>query len=136
MMGRESRSLHGAEDQTYLERLVGKIEERNLPVEFMLHGHPAEGLVKAVAESGIDMLVHGLPRTARTGGSGPRAETVSGDGLKSDTSNGTMALSPRTISALDAEGNPCTAKIPPPHHSANTDGDDRPGTDFRSGFFH
>jgi len=60
MMGRESWSLHGAEDQAYLEHLTREIEERNLPVEFLLlHGHPAEGIVTAVAEIGIDMLVMG-----------------------------------------------------------------------------
>jgi manganese transport protein len=60
MMGRESWSLHGAEDQNYLESLTREIEERDLPVEFLLlHGHPAEGIVKAVAETGIDMLVMG-----------------------------------------------------------------------------
>jgi manganese transport protein len=60
MLGQESWSLHGAEDQSYLESLTREIEERDLPVEFLLlHGHPAEGIVKAVDETGIDMLIMG-----------------------------------------------------------------------------
>jgi manganese transport protein len=60
MLGRASWSLHGVEDHAYLERLTREIEERDLPVEFMLqHGHPAEGIVKAVEAAGIDMLVMG-----------------------------------------------------------------------------
>jgi manganese transport protein len=60
MLGQESWSLHGAEDESYLESLAREIEENDLPVEFLLlHGHPAETIVKAVGESGIDMLVMG-----------------------------------------------------------------------------
>ena len=60
MLGQESWSLHGAEDQSYLESLTREIEERDLPVEFLLlHGRPAEGIVKAVGETGIDMLIMG-----------------------------------------------------------------------------
>jgi manganese transport protein len=60
MLGQESWSLHGAEDETYLESLAREIEENDLPVEFLLlHGHPAEAIVSAVSETGIDMLVMG-----------------------------------------------------------------------------
>jgi len=60
MLGTESWSLHGAEDQTYLESLTREIEEKDLAVEFLLlHGKPAEGIVKAVGEAGIDMLIMG-----------------------------------------------------------------------------
>ena len=42
MLGQESWSLHGAEDETYLENLTREIEEKDLPVEFLLlHGQPA-----------------------------------------------------------------------------------------------
>jgi len=60
MLGTESWSLHGAEDQSYLESLTREIEEKDLAVEFLLlHGQPAEGIVKAVDETGIDMLIMG-----------------------------------------------------------------------------
>ena len=60
MLGQESWSLHGAEDESYLESLAREIEENDLPVEFLLlHGHPAEAIVGAVEETGIDMLVMG-----------------------------------------------------------------------------
>jgi manganese transport protein len=60
MLGQESWSLHGAEDQHYLEQLSREVEEKGLPVDYqLLHGHPAEGIVKAVNETGIDMLVMG-----------------------------------------------------------------------------
>ena len=60
MLGHESWSLHGAEDQSYLESLAREIEEKDLAVEFLLlHGHPAEGIVRAVDETGIDMLIMG-----------------------------------------------------------------------------
>jgi manganese transport protein len=60
LLGRESWSLHGAEDETYLESLTREIEERDLPVEsLLLHGRPPEEIVKAVIEAGIDMLVMG-----------------------------------------------------------------------------
>lgn len=60
LLGRESWSLHGAEDETYLESLTREIEERDLPVEsLLLHGRPPEEIVTAVIEAGIDMLVMG-----------------------------------------------------------------------------
>jgi manganese transport protein len=60
MLGPESWSLHGAEDETYLENLTREIEDKDLPVEFMLlHGKPAEAIIKTVEEIGIDMLVMG-----------------------------------------------------------------------------
>jgi manganese transport protein len=60
LLGRESWSLHGAEDESYLESLTREVEERDLPVESMLlHGRPPEEIVKAVNEAGIDMLVMG-----------------------------------------------------------------------------
>ena len=60
MLGPESWSLHGAEDETYLENLTREIEEKDLPVEFLLlHGQPAEAIIKTVEEIGIDMLIMG-----------------------------------------------------------------------------
>lgn len=60
LLGQESWSLHGAEDESYLESLTREIEERDLPVESMLlHGRPPEEIVKAAIEAGIDMLVMG-----------------------------------------------------------------------------
>jgi manganese transport protein len=60
MLGSESWSLHGAEDETYLENLTREIEEKDLPVEFLLlHGQPAEAIIKTVEEIGIDMLIMG-----------------------------------------------------------------------------
>jgi len=60
MLGGESWSLHGSEDKNYLEGLAREIETEDLAVEFLrLHGQPAEGIVKAVEENGIDMLVMG-----------------------------------------------------------------------------
>ncbi|MEJ2155743.1 MAG: Nramp family divalent metal transporter [Desulfobacteraceae bacterium] len=60
MLGTESWSLHGAEDESYLESLTREIEEKDLSVEFLLlHGHPAEGIVKAVDTAGFDMLIMG-----------------------------------------------------------------------------
>jgi manganese transport protein len=60
VLGNESWSLHGAEDLAYLEGLAREIETADQPVEIMLrHGRPADGIVAAVAESGIDMLVMG-----------------------------------------------------------------------------
>jgi manganese transport protein len=60
LLGQESWSLHGAEDESYLESLTREIEERDLPVESMLlHGQPPEEIVKAVNETGIDMLIMG-----------------------------------------------------------------------------
>jgi nucleotide-binding universal stress UspA family protein len=60
MLGHESWSLHGAEDEHYLESLTREIEEKDLAVEFLLmHGQPAENIVRAVADIGIDMLIMG-----------------------------------------------------------------------------
>jgi len=60
MLGRESWSLHGAEDQSYLESLAREIEEKDLPVEFLLlHGQPADAIIRAVEETGVDMLILG-----------------------------------------------------------------------------
>jgi len=60
MLGPDSWSLHGAEDETYLESLTREIEEKDLPVEFLLlHGQPADAIIKTVEEIGIDMLIMG-----------------------------------------------------------------------------
>ena len=60
MLGKESWSLHSAEDELYLTHLTREIEEADLPVEFLLlHGQPAEAIVNAVDTAGIDMLVMG-----------------------------------------------------------------------------
>ena len=60
MLGKDSWSLHGAEDESYLAHLTREIEEADLPVEFLLlHGQPAEAIISAVESAGIDMLVMG-----------------------------------------------------------------------------
>jgi manganese transport protein len=60
ILGEESWSLHGAEDEAYLTHLTREIEDSDLPVEFMLlHGQPADTIVDAVNSAGIDMLVMG-----------------------------------------------------------------------------
>ncbi|MEJ2040494.1 MAG: universal stress protein, partial [Desulfosarcinaceae bacterium] len=60
MLEHESWSLHGAEDQAYLEQLCREIEDKDLAVEYeLLHGKPAEAIVKAVEDLGLDMLVMG-----------------------------------------------------------------------------
>ncbi len=60
ILGEESRSLHGAEDKTYLESMAREIEERDLPVEFLLlHGRPSEEIVKAANEAAFDMMIMG-----------------------------------------------------------------------------
>jgi manganese transport protein len=60
MMGPESDSRHGAEDQAYLEQLAREVEERDVPVELELRfGRPADEIVKAAEESGFDMLILG-----------------------------------------------------------------------------
>ncbi|MFZ0613517.1 MAG: Nramp family divalent metal transporter [Desulfobacterales bacterium] len=60
VLGHHSWSRHGAEDLSYLESLTREIEARDLGVEFMLlHGRPAEEIVKAVTEAGIDLLIMG-----------------------------------------------------------------------------
>ena len=58
--GPESRSLHGTEDEAYLEELAREIEAHGLRVEFLLrYGTPADEMVKAVAETDVDLLVLG-----------------------------------------------------------------------------
>ncbi|MEK6710171.1 MAG: Nramp family divalent metal transporter [Nitrospinota bacterium] len=58
--GQESQSLHGTEDKAYLEELAREIEAHNLKVEILLrYGTPADEMVKAVAETDIDLLVLG-----------------------------------------------------------------------------
>ena len=60
MLGEESASLHSAEDASYLERLSREIETDDIPVEsLLLHGNPADEIIKAVPKSGIDMLILG-----------------------------------------------------------------------------
>jgi manganese transport protein len=60
MLEKESWSLHGAEDESYLAHLTREIEDTDLPVEFLLlHGHPADAIIDAVKTAGIDMLVMG-----------------------------------------------------------------------------
>jgi manganese transport protein len=60
ILGEESWSLHGAEDEAYLTHLTREIEDTDLAVEFLLlHGQPADTLVDAVNTAGIDMLVMG-----------------------------------------------------------------------------
>jgi manganese transport protein len=58
--GEESQSLHGTEDESYIEDLAREIEEHDLEVDTLLRfGSPAEELIKAVEEAEIDMLVLG-----------------------------------------------------------------------------
>ncbi len=58
--GSEERSLHGREDQAYLEELAREVEERHLPVETTLrYGNPVEEIVKAVDDDGYDLLILG-----------------------------------------------------------------------------
>jgi manganese transport protein len=58
--GHESKSLHGEEDEVYLESLAREIEEPELPVETMVRfGKPADEIIKAVQECGFDLLVLG-----------------------------------------------------------------------------
>jgi len=60
MLGKESSSLHASADEAYLEELVREVEDRDLPVESMLlFGRPADQIIKAVREAGLDMLVMG-----------------------------------------------------------------------------
>jgi manganese transport protein len=60
LMGSQSASLHASSDESYLEELVRELEERELPVESMLRfGRPTDGIVAAVEEAGIDLLVMG-----------------------------------------------------------------------------
>ena len=60
LMGSQSASLHASSDESYLEELVRELEERDLPVESMLRfGRPTDGIVAAVDEAGIDLLVMG-----------------------------------------------------------------------------
>jgi manganese transport protein len=60
MLEKDSWSLHGAEDESYLVHLTREIEDTDLPVEcLLLHGHPADAIIDAVKTAGIDMLVMG-----------------------------------------------------------------------------
>ncbi len=58
--GADSDSLHGREDEKYLEGLAREVEERDLPVEIELRrGNPADEIIAAVKELRIDFLVFG-----------------------------------------------------------------------------
>ncbi|MFV2007585.1 MAG: universal stress protein, partial [Longimicrobiales bacterium] len=58
--GAEEASLHGREDQAYLEELAREVEERDVSVETSLrYGTPVEEIVKAVDEDGYDLLILG-----------------------------------------------------------------------------
>jgi manganese transport protein len=58
--GAEEASLHGREDQAYLEELAREVEERDIAVETSLrYGSPVEEIVKAVDEDGYDLLILG-----------------------------------------------------------------------------
>jgi manganese transport protein len=60
MLGKESASRHGSEDEVYLERLVREVEGRDLPVEYDLRvGRPSDEIVRAAEEDGFDMLILG-----------------------------------------------------------------------------
>jgi len=58
--GKESRSLHSASDQAYLERLAEEVRERDFQVNTDLRfGRPVDELVRSVKENGFDLLVLG-----------------------------------------------------------------------------
>ena len=60
MLGAQSASLHGTADAEYLEELARDVEAPGLPAEAVLRfGRPAEQLVQAVRELGLDLLVVG-----------------------------------------------------------------------------
>ena len=53
VFGGESGSLHGSEDQAYLEELAREVEALDLPVETMLRfGNPADEIIRSVEEAG------------------------------------------------------------------------------------
>ena len=58
--GPESRTLHSAGDEAYLEEMAREIEVHGPRVETLLSfGRTVEGIVRAVEMSGIDLLVLG-----------------------------------------------------------------------------
>ena len=58
--GKESSSLHSRQDEAYLEEVTREVEERQLPVEYtLLHGDPANELIKYINENNFDLLVTG-----------------------------------------------------------------------------
>jgi manganese transport protein len=58
--GKESESLHSANDQAYLERLAGEVTEMDFQVNTDLRfGQPVEELVKSVRANSFDLLVLG-----------------------------------------------------------------------------
>jgi manganese transport protein len=60
MLGESSASLHASSDEQYLEELAREVETPDLPVTIVLRfGRPADGLVRAVSEMRLDMLVLG-----------------------------------------------------------------------------
>jgi manganese transport protein len=68
LMGSQSARRHVRNDEAYLEELVRELDERELPVESLLRGRPTEGIVSAVEEAGIDLLVMGSHGHGRVGG--------------------------------------------------------------------
>ncbi len=60
MLGKDSGSKHGSDDEAYLEQLAREIERPDLPVETLLcFGNPADEIVKSVDLAGFDFLVLG-----------------------------------------------------------------------------
>jgi manganese transport protein len=60
VLGWEAGSRHASEDKAYLEELAREIEDRDLPVETLLKfGRPANELIRAAEEAGLDLLVRG-----------------------------------------------------------------------------
>jgi manganese transport protein len=58
--GRESESLHSANDQTYLERLATEVGEMNFQVNIDLRfGKPVDELIQSVKANSFDLLVFG-----------------------------------------------------------------------------
>lgn len=58
--GSESGSLHGSQDEAYLEEIAREVEDRDQPVEtLLLFGRPTEEIVRATEQTGFDLLVLG-----------------------------------------------------------------------------
>lgn len=60
VLGESSASIHASSDEQYLEELAREVERPDLPVTVVLQfGRPAEGIVRAVRETRLDLLVLG-----------------------------------------------------------------------------
>ncbi len=58
--GKDSNSLHSRQDNAYLEELTREIEDKDLPVEYMLlFGDPPTELIRYINKNNFDMVVTG-----------------------------------------------------------------------------